>query len=396
MEIGNSVFMEYSRQKEGFKTLIHKNVDFGGGLERMTAAALGEVDVFKTDLLYPLIKELESQTTIDYEAEPANFRIIADHLRAATWLALDGVTPNNKEQGYVMRRLLRRAQLKASQLQIPGSLSEALVPLICQTYTPAYPEFAEAQTTILGIIQKEEKVFQQTLRSGLREFKKATGSRILIGETLFKLYDTYGFPRELSLEEAARENLEVDENALNVFDKLMLEQRQRSQTIAGGEFKGGLADKDPMTVKYHTATHLMYKALKIVLGEDVQQRGSNITHQRLRFDFNYGQKVNQPQIEQIEEIVNRQIEADLPVSWEIMETETALTTGVLGAFGDKYGPKVRVYSVGESGREPYSREICGGPHVERTSELGESGKRFKIIKEEASAAGIRRIKAILA
>lgn len=395
LEIGNSVFMEYRRLKEGFEPLKNKNVDFGGGLERITAAALNQIDVFKIDLLYPLIEKLESLTKTSYESEPTNFRIIVDHLRAAAWLSLDGVIPSNKEQGYVLRRLLRRAQLKAYGLQIDHSLSEILVPLICQIYAPAYPQFASDQTRILQVLQKEEKTFRQTLTAGLREFKKATTDKILNGATLFKLYDTYGFPKELSLEEAKRENLTIAPEALADFDKLMLQQRQRSQTVRAGDFKGGLADDDPMTVKYHTATHLMYKALRLVLGDEVWQRGSNITNQRLRFDFNYEQKVNQEQIAQIEEIVNAQIEADHLVSWEVMETKTALDSGVLGAFGDKYGPQVRVYSVGQPNQTPYSQEICGGPHVKRTSELGENNKRFKIIKEESSSAGIRRIKAIL-
>ncbi len=396
LEIGNSVFMEYQRQAEGFKPLACKNVDFGGGLERMTAAALGEPDVFKTDLLYPIIKELEALAAVNYDDEPADFRIVADHMRAVAWLAVDGVAPSNKEQGYVMRRLLRRAQLKASQLQITSPLSETLLPLICKIYASAYPEFTDKRDEMIRILQKEEKTFRQTLGSGLREFKKATAVGVLSGEILFKLYDTYGFPKELSLEEAAKEDLRVDKNALENFDALMLEQRRRSQTSATGEYKGGLADDNPMTIRYHTATHLMYKALRLILGEEVQQRGSNITAQRLRFDFSYGQKVDPQQIKEIEEIVNRQIEADRPVSWEIMETEQALGMGVLGAFGDKYGPKVRVYSIGEAGKEPYSREICGGPHVVRTSELGHGDRRFKIIKEEACAAGIRRIKAVLA
>ena len=395
MEIGNSVFMEFQKQKDGFTALKNKNVDFGGGLERITAAVLNEPDVFKTDLLYPLVQKLENLTSASYEEEPSNFRIITDHLRAVAWLALDGVIPSNKEQGYVMRRLLRRAQLKATQLQITDSLSDNLLPVICQTYASAYPEFVDAQPKMLQVMRHEERVFRQTLRAGLREFNKATKAGILKGDTLFKLYDTYGFPRELSLEEAKRKNLKTDENVLIDFDQLMAEQRRRSQTIKAGAFKGGLAGNDQMTVKYHTATHLMYKALRLVLGDAVQQRGSNITDKRLRFDFSYRQKMDMQQLAEVEAVVNQQIDADLPVTWEIMDTEVALNLGVLGAFGDKYGPKVKVYSIGGSGQEAYSREICGGPHVDRTSELGSDGKRFKIIKEQSCAAGIRRIKAVL-
>ena len=396
LEIGNSVFMEYRRQEDGFVPLSDQNVDFGGGLERLVAAAAGKADVFKTDLLWPLIEKLEPLATGDYQSAPGDFRIIADHLRAAAWLALDGVTPSNKEQGYVMRRLLRRAQLRASRLEINGSLSELLAPIVCRVYTSAYPEFGSSEDRILNVLQREEKVFRQTLRSGLREFQKATAAGILDGATLFKLYDTFGFPKELSLEEAATRGLEVDERLEAEFERLMEQQRSRSQTAAIGEFKGGLADHGATTVRYHTATHLTYKALRLVLGDDVQQRGSNITAERLRFDFSYGQKVNQQQLAEVEAIVNEQIGADLPISWETMDTEAALAAGVLGAFGDKYGPQVKVYSVGRPGEVPFSREICGGPHVERTSELAIGDCRFKIIKEEACAAGIRRIKAVLA
>ena len=396
LEIGNSVFMEYQRRPEGFAPLAAKNVDFGGGLERLMAAAAGEPDVFKTGLLWPLIEKLQSLAAADYDDQPEPFRVIADHVRAAAWLAADGVAPGNKEQGYVMRRLLRRAQLKAIQLGIEASLSEELLPVVGRIYGADYPEFASGLSRLADVISKEERAFRQRLRAGLREFGKATGDGVLDGETLFKLYDTCGFPKELSLEEAARRGLAVEERALADFDKLMAEQRQRSQTAGAGEFKGGLADDDPMTVRYHTATHLMYKALKLVLGDDVVQRGSNITSERLRFDFSHGQKVSPEQLARIEAIVNEQIAADLEVGWEVMDTDKALAAGVLGAFGDKYGPKVKVYSVGRPGEEPYSKEICGGPHVGRTSELGAGGRRFKIVKEEACSAGVRRVRAVLA
>ena len=396
LEIGNSVFMQYKRVKEGFAPLKSKNVDFGGGLERIMAAALGEADVFKTDLLYPLIQALEDLTSSRYQDEPTNFRIIADHLRATSWLALDGVTPNNKEQGYVMRRLLRRARLKANELSITASLADSLVPLVCQIYADAYPEFASAQDHILAVVKKEEKTFQQTLRAGLREFEKATKTGSLDGPTLFKLYDTYGFPKELSLEEAHLRDLAIAPAVKADFDRLMREQRQRSQTIAAGEFKSGLAGDEPIIIKYHTATHLMYQALRLVLGGEVTQRGSNITSQRLRFDFSHHAKLTEAQIRAIEDIVNEQIEADQPINWEVMATSEALSQGVLGAFGDKYGEQVKVYTVGGKQGAPYSREICGGPHVQKTSELAEGGKRFKIIKEESNAAGVRRIKAVLA
>lgn len=394
LEIGNSVFMEYRRDKQGFSSLDKKNVDFGGGLERLAAACQNKRDVFKIDSLWPLIEALSPLTEVSYEEKPQSFRIIVDHFRAAAWLALDGVIPTNKEQGYVMRRLIRRACLQALLLKVETSLSRLLLPLVCQTYRGAYSGFVDQADRIISVLDREEKTFKQTLRAGWREFAKMTEKTTLTGADLFKLYDTYGFPKDLSLEQARTQNIIVEEGALEQFDRLMIDQRQRSKTAAAGEFKGGLSDWQPMTIKYHTATHLMYQALRLVLGEGVQQRGSNITPERLRFDFSHPAKVNSEQIKAVEDLVNAQIEADLPVSYRVMETQKALSMGVLGAFGDKYGAEVKVYTVGE-GAEIYSREICGGPHVKRTQELAEEGRRFKIVKEESVAAGIRRIKAVL-
>ncbi|MCY4088588.1 MAG: alanine--tRNA ligase-related protein [Candidatus Saccharibacteria bacterium] len=395
LEIGNSVFMEYQKTETGFQSLKSKNVDFGGGLERLVAASLNQPDIFKTDLLLPMIEKLSYLSQLDYANQPTSFRIIADHWRAATWLALDGVIPSNKEQGYVMRRLIRRAQLQASKLGVKISLSDILTPLICQVYTEAYPEFEKQHTGLIEVLKKEEQVFQRTLKAGLRQFEKLTQKKLLTGQSLFVLYDTYGFPKELSLEEAHRQDITLEDNLLDKFNQLMIQQRQRSQTIEIGSYKGGLADHQPMTIKYHTATHLMYKALKLTLGSEVTQRGSNITTERLRFDFSHKTKVTPEQIAQIEDTVNQQIEADWKITWEIVDTQKALAEGVLGAFGDKYGDKVKVYTVGDPQGKHYSREICGGPHVQRTSQLSEDGRRFKIIKEESSSAGVRRIKAVL-
>ena len=394
LEIGNSVFMEYSKQENGFEPLRHKNVDFGGGLERLAAASQRQKDIFKIDSLWALVSLLQPLTATEYDKQPAAFRIIVDHWRAAVWLALDGVTPSNKEQGYVMRRLIRRACLQALQLNIETSLSQLLIETICQQYKEAYPEFEKQAGLISQVLSKEEKAFKQTLKTGWREFGKMTKAGLLSGADLFKLYDTYGFPRELSLEQVELRGLKLSEDANTQFEALMERQKQRSQTVQAGEFKGGLADKDSMTVKYHTATHLMYQALRLVLGDNVQQRGSNITAERLRFDFSHPEKVKAEEIVAIENIVNEQIEADLAVNWQVMATEAALASGVLGAFGDKYGPEVKVYIVGNKERV-FSREICGGPHVQRTSELAEEGRRFKVIKEGSVAAGVRRIKAVL-
>ena len=394
-EIGNSVFMEYRRTPSGFEPLKNKNVDFGGGLERITAAAANELDVFKIDLLWPLVEKLSSLTSVDYQAEPVNFRIIADHMRAVTWLALDGVRPTNKEHGYVMRRLLRRACLKATQLGIETSLSDALVPVVGQIYQDVYAEFQDVEAQVGGVLRQEEKTFQSTLKSGVREFQKLTHKGNLDGSMLFKLFDTYGFPKELSLEEADKQNVTVTPDALSEFAACMQQQRQRSQTIAAGDFKGGLVDHEPMTIKHHTATHLMYKALRLVLGDTVQQRGCSVTSDKIRFDFSYERKVDKDELARVAQIVNQQIAADLPVNCAVMPTGEALEAGALGAFGDKYGPTVKVYTVGQPDAEPYSKEICGGPHVATTSELGQAGKVFTILKEESCAAGIRRIKAAL-
>jgi alanyl-tRNA synthetase len=294
-----------------------------------------------------------------------------------------------------MRRLLRRAIRFAFKLGVEQNLLEKLAPIIIELYEQDYPEVYENKDNIKSALEREEKIFRQTLRQGVREFAKMTANSKLTAEHLFKLYDTYGFPTELSLEEAYRQGVEVEPEINLKFEKLMEDQRSRSRTATKGEFKGGLADHSEIVTKYHTATHLMYKALRLVLGEHVIQRGSNITAERLRFDFSHPEKVNAEQIEQIENIVNEQIAKDWPMSYREENTKQALNEGVMGAFGDKYGEVVKVYTVGDPDGENYSREICGGPHVSHTGALAEGNKKFKITKEEASSAGIRRIKAVL-
>ena len=395
MEIGNSVFMEYVKTAKKKKKLPKQNVDFGGGLERIAAAQLNSPDVFKISLLWPIIEKLEELSGKNYNSHTESMRVIADHLRAAAFLAVDGVTPSNKAQGYVMRRLLRRAIRFAFELGVEQNLLEKVAPVIIELYEQDYPEVLENKTNIQSALEREEKIFRQTLRQGVREFAKMTSNSQLTAEHLFKLYDTYGFPTELSLEEAFRQGVSIEPEINQKFDKLMEDQRNRSRTATKGEFKGGLADHSEITTKYHTATHLMYRALRIVLGEHVIQRGSNITAERLRFDFSHPEKVNPEQIKQIEDIVNEQIKKDWPMSYREENTKKALSEGVMGAFGDKYGEIVKVYTVGDPDGENYSREICGGPHVDHTGALADGGKKFKITKEEASSAGIRRIKAVL-
>lgn len=396
MEIGNSVFMEYLRTEKGFEKLPKQNVDFGGGLERISAAKINSPDVFKISLLWPIIENLEKASGKNYDSHTTSMRVIADHLRAATFLAVDGVAPSNKEQGYVMRRLMRRAVRFAFDLGVEQNLCENIVPTIVDLYEADFQELGSKKDEVLAILAREEKVFRQTLRKGISEFKKlTTGQSQLTGQIIFMLHDTYGFPAELSIEEAYKNDVAVADNWKEDFAKLMDEQRQRSQTAGKGVFKGGLADHSEIVTKYHTATHLMYKALRNVLGDHVIQRGSNITAERLRFDFSHPDRMTSEEIKAVEDMVNEQINKDWPMTWREENTKQALESGVMGAFGDRYGETVKVYTVGNPDGEHYSREICGGPHVEHTGLLGEGNKKFKIQKEESSASGIRRIKAAL-
>ncbi|MDL2363479.1 MAG: alanine--tRNA ligase [Patescibacteria group bacterium] len=396
MEIGNQVFMQYQRTANGFVPLAKQNVDFGGGLERIAAAAINSPDVFQISILKPIIDQLESISGKKYPDHTESMRVIADHLRAATFLAVDGISPSNKEQGYVMRRLLRRAIRFAFELGIEQNFLEQVVPVIADMYHEDYPEVAAKREEVIAILVKEEKVFRQTLRKGLQEFNKLSIDG-LTGEIIFKLYDTYGFPVELTHEEAVKQGTAIEPTATEDFTALMAEQRARSQTASKGVFKGGLGGQTLQHKKYHTATHLMYQALRDVLGDHVVQRGSNITEERLRFDFSHPEKVTREQLDEVEAIVNEQIAKDLKVSFQEFPTSVAVEEkGALGQFGDRYGDTVKVYSMIADGAEkPFSFEICGGPHVDHTLQLFEEGKKFKITKEESSSAGIRRIKAVL-
>ena len=397
MEIGNQVFMQYQRTDRGFKELDNPNVDFGGGLERIAAASIDSPDVFKISILWPIVKKLEELSGKNYESHTNSMRVIADHLRGATFLAVDGIKPSNKEQGYVMRRLLRRAIRFAFELGIEQNFLNQVVPVIADLYKDDYPEVAQQRSTIIELLVKEEQTFRQTLRKGVKELQKIASKGDLSGQDIFTLYDTYGFPVELSVEEATMQNINVTDNWRQEFDDKMQEQRERSKTAVKGTFKGGLGGQTLQHKKYHTATHLMYQALRDVLGDHVIQRGSNITEDRLRFDFSHPEKVTSEQIKQVEDIVNEQIGNDLHISWDEYPTEIAIhEKGALGQFGDRYGDKVKVYSMKVSNTDkPYSFEICGGPHVEHSLQLFEDGKKFKITKEQSSSAGIRRIKAVL-
>lgn len=404
MEIGNNVFMAYRKEAEGkFVPLEKPNIDHGSGLERIAAAALDDPDVFKISLMWPIIQKLEAISGKSYDSHTNDMRVIADHLRAAAFLAVDGIVPSNKEQGYVMRRLVRRAIMKSFNLGVEQNFLEEIVPVIADLYHADFPEVATKRDTVIAVLTKEEKVFRQTLRKGLAELQKYVSRNqaedaadvTVPGDFVFTLYDTYGYPVELSEEVIAmHQGARLSDDWKQVFDAKMAEQKARSQGAAKGVFKGGLGGQTLQHKKYHTATHLMYQALRQVLGNHVIQRGSNITEERLRFDFSHDEKVTPEQIQQVEDIVNEQIAKDLPVFWKEYPTKEALAMGALGAFGDRYGDTVKIYQMGE-GDDRFSFEICGGPHVDHTGQLAEGGKRFKIKKEEASSAGIRRIKAVL-
>lgn len=396
MEIGNQVFMQYRRLEDGsFEPLEHKNVDFGGGLERIAAAKIDNPDVFQISLMKPIIEKIEEISGKKYDENTASMRVIADHLRSAAFLAVDGCTPSNKEQGYVMRKFIRRAMAKAFDLGIEDNFVEQIIPVIVDIYAPDYQEVAEKGDEIVAVMVKEERAFRRTLQKGLRELEKFSKDG-LTGVELFQLYDTFGFPLELSTEEAVRRNISLSENWQEEFNAKMKEQRERSQTASKGKFKGGLEGQTLEHRKLHTATHLMNAALHNMFEGQIAQKGSNINTDRLRFDFTFDRKLTDEEKKQIEDTVNEQISKGLEVSWAEYPTDYALNElKAIGVFGDKYGETVKVYTMKAEGEKPFSVEICGGPHVDNTRELSEGGKKFKIVKEQSSSAGVRRIKAIL-
>ena len=393
MEIGNQVFMQYRRNEDGtFSELEKKNVDFGGGLERIAAAAIGSFDVFKISLMKPIIDKLEEISGKSYDNNTDEMRVIADHIRGAYLLAAQGLTPSNKAHGYAMRRLVRRAILRALDLGIASNFLAEIIPIVASNYADLPNSILTHREMALEVLLKEETSFRKTLNNGLRELKKLTKNhKILDGRDIFMLQDTYGFPMELSVEECYREGIELSENYRTEFDEALKEQRERSQTASKGMFKGGLEDHGEQTVKYHTATHLLLAALQKLISSDACQKGSNITANRVRFDFNLDHKMTPEEIAKVEDQVNEWIKADLPVVFdEYDKTYARDTLKAHGQFWDKYPDVLKVYTIGDFD-SPVSREVCGGPHVEHTGVLG----HFKIIKEESSAAGIRRIKAVL-
>ncbi len=411
LEIGNSVFIQYLKTENGFTLLPKKNVDFGGGLERIAAAAIDNPDVFKVDLLYSVIEAIEGISGKKYEENLHAFRVVTDHLRGTVFMIGDNVLPSNSEQGYFVRRLIRRAVRYADVIGIPeGSLS-SLAEIVIQNYQKHYPVLAARRNEILENIQSEETQFRKTLTEGLKRFNKIdlkikadlsqneagkpvltqTGMEKVIGaDHAFELFTTYGFPIELTEEIARERGFKVDREGFNLK---MEEHRELSRKGADQKFKGGLADNSDVVVMYHTATHLLLAGLRKELGTDVHQAGSNITGERLRFDFTYPERVPEETLRTVEAYVNAAIKAGAQVSIDtIPKSEAENDPSIEGSFWDRYPDTVKVYTVKGNDGVIYSRELCGGPHVEHTGAIHGT---FKIVKEESSSQGVRRIKAVL-
>lgn len=394
LEIWNDVFMQYNKQHDGsFIPLAQQNVDTGMGLERVAAVLQGVKSVYDTDRMKPIMNRVTTdRSTPERERHT---RIVTDHVKAATFMIADGVRPSNVDQGYVLRRLIRRAIRSLRQLDIQDTNAcTAIVNEVIAQYGHVHTHVKTHEQAIVNTIETEEHQFGKTLHEGLKQFTKTVeqlSSSIMDGQSAFHLYDTYGFPIELTKELAAEKNLTVDEAG---FAKAFEAHQALSRAGAEQKFKGGLADHSAETTKLHTATHLLNAALRTVLGTHISQKGSNITAERLRFDFNHPDKMTPEQIAEVERLVNDAIKADLPITYHLTSVDGAKAEGAIGVFDDRYGSEVKVYQMGPRHgelAEPFSKEICGGPHVARTGMLGS----FKIQKEESSSAGVRRIKAIV-
>lgn len=400
LEIGNSVFMQFIRKDGRFPELPQKNVDFGGGLERIVAAANGTPDVFQIDTLGEIIARLEKESGTKYEGNKAAFRVVADHMRGTVFMLTDGVLPSNTDRGYFLRRLIRRATRYADVIGYPAGELSKLARVVAGSYGAHYPEVVAQLEATEKAIADEESKFRETLSRGLKEFEKLARGDTVSGRDAYVLFTTHGFPLELTQELAKEHGASVD---LDAFKKEMDSHRDLSRAGAEQKFKGGLADQSEATVRLHTTHHLLLKALQMVLGDTVKQRGSNITGERLRIDFSYGSKMTDEQKKEVERIVNEKIKEHLPMTRSTMPLEEAEKLNAQHEFGAKYPDVVSVYSLGPVGAsesnpqfdKAFSIEFCGGPHVMNTSEIEKAGT-FKIQKEEAVAAGIRRIKAVLA
>ncbi len=405
VEIGNSVFMQFVKQEDGsFAELPKKNVDFGGGLERLTFATIGVADAFLIDVFDHAREVLEARSGKKYGADKdttTSFRVILDHVRAASFMLADGVTPSNTEAGYVLRRLIRRAIRHSDLLGITEASLAEVAGGFGAAYGAAYPALVSSAPFIAEELQKEEQKFRRTLTQGMREFEKLAKKGDISGHDSFVLFTSYGFPIEITEELAKERGISVD---IEGFKAKLEEHQSKSRTASEGRFKGGLADHSEITVRYHTSHHLLLAALRKILGPDVHQRGSNITQERVRLDFSFDRKLTPEELAEAERLVNEKITEALPVICTSMPKSAAEEIGAEHEFGVKYGDQVTVYSMGPKEAtqedpefaESYSLEFCGGPHVPNTSELAEGGKKFKIIKEESVASGVRRIKAVLA
>ena len=387
VEVWNNVFMEYYKTKDGvYSKLKQRNVDTGLGLERMNMLLQGKETPYDTEIFEPIMKRLSELAKTD---DISSRRIVAEHLRSSMMIISDGGRPSNVDRGYVLRRLIRRMTRHLNKLQIDLNELSNLIDLNIDNLSEMYPELENNRDTIKQVIVEEKDKFVKTLTHGEKEFEKVI-TRIknenlqkIDGQVVFKLYDTYGFPPEVTSDLAHEQGLEID---MKEFEKLFKQHQEKSRMGSDQKFKGGLADQSPETISYHTATHLLNAALKIVVGKDVHQKGSNITPERMRFDFSCDHKLTDEEKKQTEDLVNKWIEQALPVNVEEMKKEDAISSGAECMFIEKYPDIVTVYSIGD-----VSKELCGGPHVKNTSELGV----FKIKKEEASSAGVRRIKAVL-
>lgn len=392
MEIWNDVFMQYNKNEQGgYEPLKQKNVDTGMGLERTLCIMTGAKTVYDTDLFkdaIALLDELTGKHYLDDEETTKAYRIVLDHTRTATFLLGDtkGIVPSNTDQGYVLRRLIRRAVRFGRKLNLPEGCLKKLATVFVEKYKDVYPELKENEQKVLSELTMEEEKFSKTLEGGLKEFNKVIThiqGNVFPGKTAFRLYDTFGFPVEITEELAREQGFTVDKEA---YENAFKEHQAKSHAGSEQKFACGLADHKEETTRLHTATHLLHAALRKVLSEDVQQKGSNITEERLRFDFNFPRPMTQEEIKAVEDMVNDVIAQNIPVVMKEMSVDEAKAEGFLGLFTSKYGDVVKTYSIGE-----FSKEICGGPHAEKTGDLG----KFKIVKEQSSSAGIRRIKAIL-
>ncbi len=390
VEIWNDVFMQFEKKSDGTLVPLEKqNVDTGMGLDRVIAVLNGHTSVYDTELFTGMFNVIGLSQDVLSGDEVRKARIIVDHIRAAVFIAGDGVVPANKERGYILRRLLRRAMVYAKLLNLQDNWLKALIGKVMEEYNEAYPEMITNSEAIFKVIEDEQSKFGKTLEKGLKEFSKLFERQgQLSGTDAFNLYQTYGFPLELTEELAESSGQEVNrEEFASEFKK----HQDLSRTASAGTFKGGLADHSDIVVRYHTATHLMHKALRDVLGEDVWQKGSNITAERTRFDFTYPQKMTTEQIKAVEDKVNEWIALDAEMKQEMMPLEKAKELGAIGLFGEKYADTVSIYTATDKNGNVISREFCGGPHVEHTGLVG----KFKIVKEEAVSAGVRRIKATI-